>query len=64
MAVDDLCQRHPDALAVLTRDDVPAPVPHMLAYLTDHPGASSRMRQNVETALAKLAAEQGRSPPW
>ncbi|MGW4127271.1 hypothetical protein [Amycolatopsis japonica] len=53
-------KRHPDALAALTRDDTPAPVPHMLAYLTDHPGASSRMRRNVETALAKLAAELGR----
>lgn len=59
-AVGDLCQRHPDALAALTRDDTPAPVPHMLAYLTDHPGASSRMRRNVETALAKLAADLGR----
>ncbi|MFI7122681.1 hypothetical protein [Amycolatopsis sp. NPDC049868] len=59
-AVGALCQRHPDALAALTRDDTPAPVPHMLAYMTDHPGASSWMWRNVETALAKLAVELGR----
>ncbi|MFC3450800.1 hypothetical protein [Amycolatopsis speibonae] len=59
-AVGELCQRHPDALAALTHDDTPAPAPNMLAYLTAQPGASSRMRQNVETALAKLATELGR----
>lgn len=59
-ALGELRQRHPDALVALTRDGTRAPAPDMLAYLTDRPGASSRMWRNVETALAKLAAELGR----
>ncbi|QFU86752.1 hypothetical protein YIM_07705 [Amycolatopsis sp. YIM 10] len=59
-AVAELGQRHLDALAVLTRDDAPAPVSHMLAYLADHPGAPSTMGGNIEAALARLAAELGR----
>ncbi|MBN6034132.1 hypothetical protein [Amycolatopsis sp. 195334CR] len=59
-AVAELGQRHPDALAALTGDDAPAPVSHMLAYLTDHPGAPSTMGRNIEAALARLAADLGR----
>ncbi len=59
-AVGELCQRHPDALASLALDADPAPVSHMLAYLTDHPGAPSSLRRNIETALAASATEPGR----
>ncbi|AIG80484.1 Hypothetical protein AJAP_38490 [Amycolatopsis japonica] len=60
VAVGELYQRHPDALVTLARDDTPAPVPHMVAYLTDHPGAPSSLRRGIETALAKLATDLDR----
>lgn len=59
-AVGELYQRHPDALVTLAHDDTPAAVPHMLAYLTDHPGAPSSLRRNIDTALAKLATDPDR----
>ncbi len=59
-AIGELHQRHPDALASLALDAAPAPVAHMLVYLTDHPGAPSSLRRNIETALAASATEPGR----
>ncbi|MEU3622561.1 hypothetical protein BS329_03590 [Amycolatopsis coloradensis] len=59
-AVGGLYRRHPDALAALARDDFPSPVPHMVAYLTDHPGAPSSLRRTIETALATPTAEPDR----
>ncbi|MBB5856433.1 hypothetical protein ACFQ05_26500 [Amycolatopsis umgeniensis] len=59
-AVGELYQRHPDAVATLGRDDFPAPVPHMVAYLTDHPGAPSSLRRTIETVLSTPTAEPGR----
>ncbi|GAB3366964.1 MULTISPECIES: hypothetical protein [Amycolatopsis] len=52
----DLHHRHGPALTVLAGDAPPHPAPEMLAYLSDHPGAPTRMPSHIERALDAITA--------
>lgn len=52
----DLHRRHGAALTVLAGDAPPHPAPEMLAYLSDHPGAPTRMPSHIERALDAITA--------